>query len=74
MKNTLNIILICCHQFYDAAGFRCVFKAVKMSLSELQRRNFKVKFCLENPNKSKSETFEYLKLLGYKKPTIYSIT
>jgi DeoR/GlpR family transcriptional regulator of sugar metabolism len=41
-----------------------------MSLSELQRRNLIVKFCLENPNKSKS-TVEHFKLLGVKIPTIY---
>jgi hypothetical protein len=35
-----------------------------MSLSELQRRNFLVKFCLENPNKTKSETVEHFKLLA----------
>jgi hypothetical protein len=39
------------------------FEAVKMSLSELQRRNKIVKFCLQNPNKSKNETAEYFKLL-----------
>jgi hypothetical protein len=42
-----------------------------VSLSELQRRNLIVKFRLENPNKSISETVEYLKLLGYKKFPIY---
>jgi hypothetical protein len=41
-----------------------------MSLSELQRRNLIV-ICLENPNKSKSETVEHFKLLGFKIPTIY---
>jgi hypothetical protein len=30
-----------------------------MLLSELQRRNLNVKFCLVNPNKSKSETLNY---------------
>jgi transposase len=47
------------------------FLSVKMSLSELQRRNLIVKFCLENPNKNKSETVEYFKLLEFKTPTIY---
>jgi hypothetical protein len=50
------------------------FKSVKMSLSELQRRNLLVKFCPENPNKSKSETvthFKHFKLLRFKIPTIY---
>jgi hypothetical protein len=42
-----------------------------MSLSELQRRNLIVKFGLQNPNKSKSETVEHFKLLGFKIPTIY---
>jgi hypothetical protein len=44
-----------------------------MSLSELQRRNLIVKFCLEKPNKSKSETVEHFKfkLMGFKSPTIY---
>jgi hypothetical protein len=42
-----------------------------MSLSELQRRNLIVKFCLEKPNESKSETVEYYKLLEFKIPTIY---
>jgi hypothetical protein len=42
-----------------------------MSLSELQRRNFIVKFYLENPNKSKNETVEHFKLMGLKIPTIY---
>jgi hypothetical protein len=42
-----------------------------MSLSELQRRNLIVKFCVENPNKSKSKTVEHFKLLGFKIPTIY---
>jgi hypothetical protein len=42
-----------------------------MSLSELQCRNLIVKFCLENPNKSKSETVEHFKLLGFKIPTFY---
>jgi hypothetical protein len=37
-----------------------------MSLLELQRRNLIVKFCLETPNKSKSETDEHFKLLGFK--------
>jgi hypothetical protein len=32
-----------------------------MSLSELQRRNKIVKFCLKNPNKSKSETVAHFK-------------
>jgi hypothetical protein len=40
-------------------------------MSDLQRRNLVVKFCLKNPNKSKSETVEQCKLLKYKKPTIY---
>jgi hypothetical protein len=47
------------------------FKSVKMSLSELQRRNLIVKFCPENPNKSKSETVRHFKLLRFKIPTIY---
>jgi hypothetical protein len=42
-----------------------------MLLSELQRRNLIIKFCLENLNKSKSETVEHFKLLGCKTPTIY---
>jgi DNA-binding MarR family transcriptional regulator len=42
-----------------------------MSLSELQRRHLIVKFCLENPNKSQSETVEHLQRLGCKIPTIY---
>jgi hypothetical protein len=42
-----------------------------MSLSELQRRNLIFSFCLENPNKSKSETVGHFKLLGLKIPTIY---
>jgi hypothetical protein len=44
-----------------------------MYLSELQRRNIIVKFCLENPNKSKRETKESTlkKLLEFKIPTIY---
>jgi hypothetical protein len=42
-----------------------------MSLSELQRRNLIVKCCPENPNKSKSETVEHFKLLGFKISTIY---
>jgi hypothetical protein len=50
---------------------RMCFKAAKMSLSDIQRRNLMVKFCLENPNKRKSETVEYYKLLEYKKPTSY---
>jgi hypothetical protein len=39
-------------------------------LSELQRRNLILKFCLENPNKSKSETVGHFKLVGFKIPTI----
>jgi DNA-binding transcriptional regulator YhcF (GntR family) len=46
------------------------FLSVKMSLSELQRRNLIVKFWLENPNKNKSETVEHFKLLEFKTPTI----
>jgi hypothetical protein len=42
-----------------------------MSLQELQRRNLVVKFCLENPNKSKSEAVKHFKLLRFKIPTIY---
>jgi hypothetical protein len=42
-----------------------------MSFSESQRRNLIVKFCLENLNKSKSETVEHFKLLEFKIPTIY---
>jgi hypothetical protein len=41
-----------------------------MSLSELQRGNLIVKFCLENLNKSKSETVEHFKLVEFKIPTI----
>jgi hypothetical protein len=41
-----------------------------MWLSELQHRNLLIKCCLEISNKSKSET-AHLKLLKYKKPTIY---
>jgi DNA polymerase III alpha subunit (gram-positive type) len=33
--------------------------------------NLIVKFCLEHPNKSKSETLEYFKLLKFQKLTIY---
>jgi hypothetical protein len=42
-----------------------------MSLSELQRRNFILKFCLQNPNKSKNETVELFKLLEFKILPIY---
>jgi hypothetical protein len=42
-----------------------------MSHSELQHPNLIVKCCLENPNKSKSETVEHFKLLEFKIPTIY---
>jgi arginine repressor len=37
-----------------------------MSLSESQRQNLIVKLCPKNPNKSKSETVEHFKLLGFK--------
>jgi hypothetical protein len=47
------------------------FKSIKMSFSELQRRNLFVKTCLENPNKSKCETVEHFKLLIFKIPTNY---
>jgi hypothetical protein len=46
------------------------FWAVKILLSKF-RQNSIVRLCLENPNKSKSETVEYFQLLGYQKPTIY---
>jgi hypothetical protein len=54
------------------AGHRILMriKSVKMSLSESQRQNLIVKFCPENPNKSKSETVEHFKLLGFKILTI----
>jgi hypothetical protein len=48
------------------------FKSVKMSLSEFQRQNLIVKFCLENPNKSKSETAEHFKVLGCMISTVYN--
>jgi hypothetical protein len=44
-----------------------------MLLSELQRQNLIVKMFLQNPNKSKSETVEHFKLLGFKILTIYRI-
>jgi hypothetical protein len=56
MKNTIDLPL---SSFYS----------VKMSLSELKRRNLIVKVCLENPNKS--QTVEHFKLLGFKILTIY---
>jgi hypothetical protein len=60
--------------FYEKYYWFTVIKFAqtrKISLSELQRRNLIVKFCLENPNKSKSETVEHFKLLGFKIPPIY---
>jgi AraC-like DNA-binding protein len=39
----------------------------KSSINKYQTK----KFCLENPNKSKSETLEHFKLLVIKIPTIY---
>jgi hypothetical protein len=39
-------------------------------VSEFQRRNLIVKFCLENPSKSKSETVEHFKVLEFKIHTI----
>jgi hypothetical protein len=40
-------------------------------MTELRRRNLIVRFCLENSNKSKSETAEHFKRLRFKIPTIY---
>jgi hypothetical protein len=42
-----------------------------MSLSELQRLNLIVRYYLETPNESQSETVEHFKLLAFKIPTIY---
>jgi hypothetical protein len=56
----MKILFIYHHQFCaNAELMRFLF--VKMTLSELQRV---VKFCLKNPNKSKSDTVEHFKLLG----------
>jgi hypothetical protein len=65
MKNTIDLP----SSILRRRGILMRFLSVKMSLSELQRRNLIVNFCLQNSNESKSETFEHFKLLRFK--TIY---